>query len=171
MSGSQGTRSGGSSVDETVRFAARIREMVGAVERGDGAGVRACFTEEGVYDDVFYGVFKGDGIISLINDYFWRDATDFRWDMHDPVAAGGIGYARYVFSYRPKLEGVGEGRAIFEGVAICRMRDGLIDEYREVARESVALAAMDFAPERIAKYLSKQNRELRSRTEAARHLD
>jgi hypothetical protein len=30
---------------------------------------------------------------------------------------------------------------------------------------------MDFAPERIAKYLSKQNRELRSRTEAVRHLD
>jgi hypothetical protein len=171
MSGPQETRSSGSDFDETDQFAARIRGMVAAVERGDGAGVRASFTEEGVYHDVFYGAFKGDGITSLINDYFWRDATDFRWDIHDPVAAGGIGYARYVFSYRPALEGVGEARAIFEGVAICRMREGLIDEYREVARESVALAAMYFAPERIAKYLSKQNRELRSRTEAARHLD
>ena len=167
----QGSQSSISGLDETARFAARIRGMVDAVERGDGAGVRACFTEEGVYHDVFYGAFKGDDIIALINDYFWRDATDFRWDVHDPVAAGGVGYARYVFSYRPTFEGAGGGRAIFEGVAICRMRDGLIDEYREVARESVALAAMDFAPERIAKYLSKQNRELRSRTEAARHLD
>jgi hypothetical protein len=171
MSGPQETQSIGSGLEETGQFATRIREMVAAVERGDGSGVRACFAEGGVYHDVFYGAFKGDDITSLINDYFWRDATDFRWDIHDPVAAGGIGYARYIFSYRPTLQGVGEGRAIFEGVAICRMREGLIDEYREVARESVALAAMDFAPERIAKYLSKQNRELRSRTEAARHLD
>jgi hypothetical protein len=171
MAGPQGSQARGSGLDETARFAARMRGMVEAVERGDGAGVRACFTEEGVYHDVFYGAFKGADITSLINDCFWRDASDFRWDIHDPVAAGGIGYARYVFSYRPTLQGVSEGRAIFEGVAICRMREGLIDEYREVARESVALAAMDFAPERIAKYLSKQNRELRSRTEAARHLD
>lgn len=165
------TQSARPGVDETAVFAARIRDMVAAVERGDGASVRACFTNDGVYHDVFYGAFQGDDIARLIDEYFWRDASAFRWDIHDPVAAGGIGYARYVFSYRPTLEGVREGRAMFEGVAICRMRDGHIAEYHEVARESVALAAMDFAPARIAKYLLKQNRELRARTEAKRHLD
>lgn len=153
-----------------VSFEGRVREMVSAVERGDGSAVRACFTEDGVYHDVFYGTFQGDEIARLINDYFWRDARDFRWDIHDPVEAGGLGYARYVFSYLPTIAGSGEGRAMFEGVAICRMRDGLIASYHEVARESVALVAMGFAPERIAKYLGKQDRELRGRAEAARHI-
>lgn len=40
---------------QTATFELRIREMVGAAERGDGAGVRACFTDDGVYHDVFYG--------------------------------------------------------------------------------------------------------------------
>jgi hypothetical protein len=157
-------------VSPSETFEARIREMVGAVERGDGAAVRGCFTEDGLYHDVFYGSFQGDEIAVLINDYFWRDARDFRWDIHDPVEAGGIGYARYVFSYLPRFEGAGEGRAMFEGVTICRMRDGLIADYREVAREGVALAQMGFAPERIAKYFSKQNRELRGREESVRHV-
>ncbi len=151
-------------------FEARIRDMVGAVERGDGAGARACFTEDGVYHDVFYGSFQGDEITRLINDYFWRDARDFRWDIHDPVEAGGLGYARYVFSYLPTFEGAGAGRAMFEGVAICRMRGGLIQDYREIAREGVALAQMGFAPARIAKYFAKHNKELQGRAEAVRHL-
>lgn len=155
---------------QTATFELRIREMVGAVERGDGAGVRACFTDDGVYHDVFYGAFQGDEIARLISDYFWRDARDFRWDIHDPVEAGGVGYARYVFSYLPTFEGAGEGRAMFEGVAICRMRGGLIQDYREIAREAAALAQMGFAPARITKYLTKQNQELQGRAEAARHI-
>jgi hypothetical protein len=152
-----------------LAFGQRIREMVAAVERGDGAAVAACFTPDGVYHDVFYGAFQGGDIARMIDDYFWRDARDFRWDIHDPVEAGGIGYGRYVFSYVPVGEVCGGRRVMFEGVAICRMRDGLIAEYREIARETFALVEMEFAAGRVVKYITRQGAALKARAEAERH--
>ena len=40
-------------------FGVLIRKMTQAACEGDGAGVAACFTENGVYHDVFYGSFEG----------------------------------------------------------------------------------------------------------------
>jgi hypothetical protein len=39
----------------------------------------------------------------MINDTFYKDATEFRWDMLDPVSDGRTLYARYAFSYRSLL--------------------------------------------------------------------
>ncbi|MGI9475213.1 MAG: nuclear transport factor 2 family protein [Hyphomicrobiaceae bacterium] len=153
-----------------MSFEQRIKEMVGAVERGDGTGVRACFTDDGIYHDVFYGDFRGDAIADMITNYFHRDASDFRWDIHDAVEQNGIGYARYVFSYLPQTEGAAPGRTIFEGTAICRMQGDLIADYSEIANAAVGLHAMGFAPERLAKFVAKQGAELRGRAESARHL-
>lgn len=153
-----------------MSFEQRIKEMVAAVERGDAQGVAACFTPDGIYHDVFYGDFQGAGIVDMIDNYFYRDASDFRWNIHDAVEQDDIGYARYVFSYLPKTPGAGPGRTIFEGTAICRMRDGLIADYREIANAAVGLQGMGFPPERLAKFIAKQGAELKSRDEAARHL-
>jgi len=153
-----------------MSFELRIKEMVTAVERGDAKGVAACFTPDGVYHDVFYGDFQGDGIADMIANYFHRDASDFRWDIHDAVEQRGIGYARYVFSYLPKTTGAAPGRTIFEGTAICRMRDGLIADYREIANAAVGLHGMGFPPERLAKFVAKQGAELKAREEARRHI-
>lgn len=154
-----------------MNFKQRINAMVAAVESGDAHGVAACFTPDGIYHDVFYGDFQGEGIADMIENYFYRDASDFRWDIHDAVEQGDIGYARYVFSYLPKSDGDGTpDRAIFEGVAICRMRNGLIADYSEIANAAVGLQCMGFAPERLAKFIGKQGAELKSRNESARHL-
>ena len=153
-----------------MNFATRIRDMVGAVERGDGRAVAQCFTPDGIYHDVFYGDFQGAGIADMIENYFHRDASDFRWDIRDPVEQGGVGYARYIFSYLPKDASAGSGRAIFEGVAICRMRNGLIADYQEIANAATGLNDMGFAPERLAKFIAKQGAALKSRAEAARHI-
>lgn len=153
-----------------MSFEQRIREMVAAVERGDAQGVAACFTPDGVYHDVFYGDFQGDGIADMIANYFHRDASDFRWDIHDAVEQGNIGYARYVFSYLPKTTGAAPSRTIFEGTAICRMRDGLIADYREIANAAVGLHGMGFPAERLAKFVAKQGAELKAREESARHI-
>ena len=108
-------------------FGVLIRKMTQAACEGDGAGVAACFTEDGVYHDVFYGSFEGRGrIAEMINDYFHRDACNFRWDMHDPVSDGETGYCRYVFSYESKLGEAKGTRTMFEGVAIATLQDGLI---------------------------------------------
>ncbi len=152
-----------------MQFAELITRMTAAVCRGDGAAVAACFTPDGIYHDCFYGAFRGPAIADMVERYFHRDATDFRWDVHAPVSDGRIGYARYVFSYESKMAEAAGRRAVFEGVSICRLRDGLIASYREVANSLVGLACLGFAPERIAKLAAREARELAARPEAARH--
>ncbi len=150
-------------------FADLIKQMTAAACAGDGAGVAACFTPEGVYRDVFYGDFAGPDIARMIEDHFHRDGRDFRWDIHDPVSDGATGYARYVFSYVSKLEGHEGKRACFEGVAICRLKDGLIAEYTEVANAATGLSLMGFDDRRLAKFVAKEAKHLMARDEAAAH--
>lgn len=148
-----------------------LAAFTAAVEQRNGAALAALFTADGVYHDVFYGSFAGrERIAALVDDWFYRDAADFRWDMLDPVSDGRTLYARYVFSYRSTLPGAEPGRVIFEGVAIMRMQGDLIAEYREIANAGPALTRLGFAPERVIKLLRREDAALRSRAEAARHL-
>ena len=111
-----------------------LRAFCDAVEQRNGKAFSELFTEDGVYHDVFYGAFEGRAkIAGLIDDWFYRTATDFRWDMHDPVSDGQTLYARYTFSYRSTLPEAEGARAMFEGVAIMQLRDrGLLGGYRAV---------------------------------------
>ena len=150
---------------------AMLRKFCDAVERHDGTGFAALFTEDGVYHDVFYGAFAGRArIAEMIDDWFYRTATDFRWDMHAPVSDGETLYARYTFSYRSRLPEANGARAMFEGVAIMALRDGRIADYHEVANTATGFVDMNFAPERIAKIFAKQGAALKARPEMARHL-
>jgi ketosteroid isomerase-like protein len=150
---------------------AMLRSFCDAVERRDGNAFAALFTEDGVYHDVFYGAFKGrEKIAEMIDDWFYRTANDFRWDMHAPVSDGSTLYARYTFSYRSNLPETKGARVMFEGVSIMKLRDGGIAEYHEVANTAPAFVDMNFAPERIAKIAGKQGAELKARPEMARHL-
>jgi hypothetical protein len=153
-----------------MSFAELISHMVDAACRGDGAGVAGCFVPDGVYHDVFYGAFRGRAEIGrMIEQHFHRDGSCFRWDLHDPVEADGVGYARYVFSYRSRLDGCEGRRAVFEGVAICRLWGGLIADYREVANAATGLSLMGFSDARLARIIARQASELLARDEAAAH--
>jgi len=149
-----------------------LRAFCDAVERHDGKAFAELFTEDGVYHDVFYGAFTGRAkIAEMIDDWFYRTATDFRWDMHEPVSDGKTLYARYTFSYRSTLPEANGARAMFEGVAIMTLRDGKIAGYREVANTATGLVDMNFVPERIAKIVARQGVELKARPEMKRHLE
>ena len=148
-----------------------LRAFCDAVEQRNGAAFAALFTEEGVYHDVFYGAFAGRAkIAEMIDDWFYRTATDFRWDMHTPVSDGQTLYARYTFSYRSLLPEAKGARAMFEGVAIMRLKDGRIAEYHEVANTATGFVDMNFAPERLAKIVARQGAALKARPEMKRHL-
>lgn len=148
-----------------------LHDFCRAVEARDGAAFAALFTDDGVYHDVFYGAFAGrEKIAQMIDDWFYRTASDFRWDMHDPVSDGRTLYARYTFSYRSLLAEAKGRRAMFEGVAIIKLRDGMIAEYHEVANVATGFLDMNFAPERIAKIFAKQGAALKARPEMQRHL-
>jgi ketosteroid isomerase-like protein len=150
---------------------AMLRAFCDAVEQRNGAAFAALFTEDGVYHDVFYGAFAGrENIAAMIDDRFYRTAADLRWDMHEPVSNGETLYARYTFSYRSTLPEANGARAMFEGVAIMRLRDGKIASYHEVANTTPAFVDMNFAPERIAKLAARQGAALKARPEMKRHL-
>lgn len=153
-----------------TNFATLINTLAAAACRGDGAAVAACFTADGTYHDCFYGAFQGPAIVTLISDYFHRDAADFRWDMHDVVNDGRVGYARYVFSYVSKLKGSEGRRALFEGVSICTLRDGRIASYHEVANAAVGMKALGMSAEKIDRFLSREATALAARAESAHHL-
>jgi ketosteroid isomerase-like protein len=153
-------------------ISAMLRTFCDAVERRDGTALAALFTKDGVYHDVFYGAFEGRAkIAEMIDDHFCRTATDFRWDMHTPVSDGETLYAHYTFSYRSLLPEANGARAMFEGVAIMTLRDGLIAEYREVANTAPAFVDMNFVPDRIAKIAARQGAALKARPEMQRHLE
>jgi ketosteroid isomerase-like protein len=148
-----------------------LRAFCDAVEQHNGKAFAELFTEDGVYHDVFYGAFKGQlKIAEMIDEVFYRTATDFRWDMHSPVTDGKTLYAHYTFSYRSTLPEAKGARVMFEGVAMMKLRDGKILEYHEVANTAPAFVDMNFAPERIAKIFAKQGAALKARPEMRRHL-
>jgi len=148
-----------------------LRAFCDAVEKRNGKAFAELFTEDGVYHDVFYGAFEGRAKISgMIDDVFYRTASDFRWDMHSPVSDGKTLYAHYTFSYRSTLPEAKGARVMFEGVAIMKLRDGKILEYHEVANTAPAFVDMNFAPERIAKIFARQGAALKARPEMRRHL-
>lgn len=148
-----------------------LRAFCDAVEKRNGKAFAELFTEDGVYHDVFYGAFEGRAkIAGMIDDVFYRTATDFRWDMHAPVSDGKTLYAHYTFSYRSTLPEAMGVRVMFEGVAMMKLRDGKILEYHEVANTAPAFVDMNFAPERIAKIFARQGAALKARPEMRRHL-
>ena len=148
-----------------------LQQFCSAVERRDGKAFANLFTEDGVYHDVFYGAFAGRArIAEMIDDWFYRTARDFRWEMFRPVTDGNTLYAYYTFSYVSTLPEA-EGRRVgFEGVSIMTLRDGKIAEYREVANAGPGFVQMGFAPERIAKILAREGEHLRKQPEWRRHL-
>ena len=151
--------------------AGMLRAFCAAVERRDGAAFAALFSEDAVYHDVFYGDFVGRAkIAEMIDDWFYRTARDFRWDMHDPVSDGTTLYARYSFSYLSTLPDAPAERIRFEGVAIMGLREGAIASYREIANVGPALVALNFAPERVCKILAKEGAALKQAPDMARHL-
>ena len=149
---------------------ALLKKFCSAVERRDGKGFAELFTEDGVYHDVFYGAFKGRAkIAEMVDDWFHRTARDFRWDMFRPVSDGKTLYAYYTFSYVSTLPEAKGKRVGFDGVSIMTLSDGKIAEYREVANSSIGLLDIGFAPERVAKILAKEAKDIKARPEWSRH--
>ena len=126
-----------------------------AVAANDGAGLASLFAEDGVYDDGFFGEYKGRKAIADMLQHFHETGSNFRWDFLDPLSDGKSGYARYRFSYASGMPGAEGKPVVFEGIGFFQFRDGKIAHYSEVFDRGMALAQQDFAPERIKKVLLK----------------
>jgi SnoaL-like domain len=153
-----------------VDFPDLLSRFAGAVAANDGATFSALFTEDGVYDDGFFGEYHGRTAIAGMLAHFHDTGSNYRWDFFDPLSDGRTAYARYRFSYAFGMPGA-EGRpVVFEGISFFTFRDGLIARYGESFDRGMALAQQDFAAERIKKVLLKLAARQNGSAAAQEHL-
>lgn len=150
---------------------ALLRRFTAAVESGNGEALADCFTSDGVYDDYFFGPSKPGraGIVEMLA-HFYEGGRDFRWEFFDVVDSGALGYASYRFSYTSTLPDANSARVVFEGISRFELADGAIKRYSEVFDRGMALAQLDFAPERIKKIVLKYAAGIKSKPASAAHL-
>lgn len=149
-----------------------LKKFSAAVESGDGRALAALFTADGVYDDYFFGPSKPgpDGIVEMLA-HFYEGGARFKWDFHDVVESGNLGYASYRFSYDSTLPEAKGARVAFEGISRFVLEGGRIKHYSEVFDRGMALAQLDFAPERLKKVALKYATRFKASPAAAAHVE
>jgi hypothetical protein len=153
-----------------IDFSDLLARFGHAVMVNDGAAFSALFTEDGVYDDGFFGEYRGRKAIVEMLQHFHATGSDYRWHFFEPLSDGRTGYARYRFSYASGMPGAEGKPVVFEGMAHFAFRDDLIARYLEVFDRGMALAQQDFAAERIKKVLLKLAARQNASPEAKEHL-
>lgn len=152
-------------------FTGLLGRFTDAVRSGDADAFAALFTEDGVYDDVFYGEFRGRArLAEMLRDHFHAHARDFRWEMHDPVCDGRVGYAAYTFSYTSTMKHGAGRRVVFTGCGRFALRDGLIESYREWAFGTAGLAQLGAPAAVIARQSEREAARIRAAADPGLHL-
>jgi ketosteroid isomerase-like protein len=152
-------------------FGKLLDDFTRAAESGDGARFARHFTEDGVYHDYIYGPHRGRADIAhMLQDLFHRDATDYRWEMFDPVFDGRQGYAWSLSSFTSTIPQFSGKRVVIDGMSRFIIRDGLIAEYRESVNSGVAMAQLGVEPARMAKVFSRWAGWLTERPETQAYL-
>lgn len=152
-------------------FVTLLDDFCAAVADGDGERFAALFTEDGEYDDVFYGLHAGRAAIAdMLEHKFHRDGRDFCWQMIDPVDDGTTGYARWIFSYVGKMPQTKNKRVLMEGVGLFKLKGGLIRRYEDLARTGEVLMQLGLPADKLVRVLERMSREQLDKPEVQAHL-
>lgn len=152
-------------------FAKLLSNFTHSAESGDGARFARHFHEDGIYYDYIYGPHKGRADIAhMMQDLFHRDATDYRWEMFDPVFDGSMGYAWSLSSFTSTIPQFKGKRVVIDGMSRFIVRDGLSAEYRESVNGGVAMSQLGVEPERMAKIFRRWTGWLIDRPETQDYL-
>ena len=152
-------------------FAKLLSNFTHSAESGDGARFARHFHEDGIYYDYIYGPHKGRADIAhMMQDLFHRDATDYRWEMFDPVFDGSMGYAWSLSSFTSTIPQFKGKRVVIDGMSRFIVRDGLSAEYRESVNGGVAMSQLGVEPERMAKIFRRWTGWLTDRPETQDYL-
>ncbi|MBM3555367.1 MAG: nuclear transport factor 2 family protein [Alphaproteobacteria bacterium] len=137
-------------------FAAFIDRFSRAAETGNGKALGECFTEDGIYHDYIYGPHQGrKEIAEMLEGLFHRDATDYRWEMFDPVLVGDVGYIWSLSSFTSTIPEFKGRRVVIDGMSRFVMRDGLAAHYYESVNGGVAMSQLGVAAGRMEKVFRK----------------
>ena len=152
-------------------FVELLTNFAEAVETNHGQRLAMLFTEDGIYEDGFFGAHTGRAAITAMLQRFHDTGSSYLWEFVDPVSDGVIGYARFRFSYTSRLpESIGRP-VLFDSISCFRFRRDLITHYSEIFDRGVALAQLDFPAERIKRILQKAATAQNQLPETRRHLE
>ena len=139
-----------------------VERFAEAFNRRDVDGLLACFTAEATYRDLFYGPHAGQAALRRMFERMFHEGRDYRWSMDAIVMDDRRAAAEWTFGYTataavPRSEG---RRVRFSGMSIFELdrgerEGGRIRAYREYANTGAALLQLGFAPESVAKVLSR----------------
>jgi hypothetical protein len=156
---------------DSQTFAALLSELAAAGIANDGDRFAGLFTESGTYEDDFFGLFRGRTEIAAMLQRFHDTGGDYRWEFHDLVTDGTLGYASFRFSFRSKMPGYEGKPVLITGISCFRFEHGLIAAYREVFDTGIALAQLGFPADRLKRVLDKEAVAQNETAEAREHLD
>jgi steroid delta-isomerase-like uncharacterized protein len=134
-----------------------VERFAEAFNQRDVDDLLACFTADATYRDLFYGPHAGQAALRGMFERMFREGRDYRWSMDTIVMDDRRAAAEWTFSYTataavPRSEG---RRVRFSGMSIFELEGGRVRAYREYANTGAALLQLGFAPESIAKVLSR----------------
>jgi len=154
-----------------LTFSDLLTAFAAAVEANDGEGLGSLFTEDGTYEDGFFGAHTGRPAIAVMLQRFHDTGRAYRWEFLDPLSDGSIGYARFRFSYAPLLPEADGRPVFFEGMSCFRFQGGLIAQYGKAFDRGVDLVQLDFSAERIKHILARAATAQNRNPETKHHLD
>ncbi len=158
---------------DSVSFAQLLGDYTASAEAGDGARFATHFTDDAVYHDYIYGPHTGRADIAhMMQGLFHRDATDYRWEMFDPVydPAKAMGYAWSLSSFTSTIPQFAGAKIVIDGMSRFVIRDGLIAEYRESVNGGVAMQQLGVPPEKMTKVFARWTQWLEARQETVDYL-
>jgi steroid delta-isomerase-like uncharacterized protein len=135
-----------------------VGEFAKAFNARDVAGLLALFTERASYTDNFYGEHAGREKLRAMFERMFREGRDYSWVMDTVVETPASAAAEWTFSYVvtdavPRSMGK---KIRFRGMSIFELESGRIARYREYFDVGVAMLQLGFAPESIAKVLTRR---------------
>jgi ketosteroid isomerase-like protein len=145
-------------------FTALLQRLMASAQAGDAEGFAACFTPDAVYHDYVYGDHRGGAEIArMLRELFHRDASEYRWEMFDPVCHGQLGYAWSLSTFVSSVPEFDGKRVVIDGISRFELEDGLIADYSESVNGGVAMVQLGVAPARMQKVLQRWSKQLAQR--------
>ena len=137
-----------------------VQDFAKAFNARDVDGLLACFTERASYTDNFFGEHRGRDGLSAMFERMFREGRDYLWQMDTIVETPAAAAAEWTFSYVvtdavPRSAG---RKVRFRGMSLFELEQGRIARYREYFDTGVALVQLGFAPDSMAKVLSRRSR-------------
>jgi limonene-1,2-epoxide hydrolase len=156
---------------DSAKLASLLAELAAACVANDGARFAALFTEDGTYEDDFFGLYRGREAIAAMLRRFHDTGENYRWDFHDPVTDGVLGYTSFRFSFASKMPGYEGKPVLITGISCFRFDGELIAAYRETFDTGIALAQLGYPADRLKRVLDKETAAQNATPEAREHLD